>query len=351
MPYIVPSFAEIRARQLRDARNLDATAPTDADSDLYIRASCTASAVDGLYAYQHWQTRQILPDTADPEYLEQHCALRGITRKAPTCSTGTMTLSGQAGALVPAGTEGRDDDGELYLTTASAILAGEGAAATAQVPCRAQKAGALPDRRGARITLVSAPSGVQATGLLDLDGGTDAETDAALLDRLLDYMRTPPAGGTAADYRRWAREVPGVADAQVYPLRQGPGTVDVVITGQDGIPGADVVAAAQAHIDAERPLGCQATVYAPVPLPVHMSLALRVSGDATLLTLRGPVLAALEAQFALLRPGDALVLARCIAAVAGLEGVADVAVLQPAANPAPTALQWCRLGELALEAL
>ncbi len=29
--------------------------------------------------------------------------------------------------------------------------------------------------------------------------------------------------------------VPGVADATVYPLRQGPGTVDIVIVGEDGI--------------------------------------------------------------------------------------------------------------------
>lgn len=351
MPYTVPTFAEIRARQLRDARNLDATAHTDADSDLFIRASCVASAVDGLYAFQHWQTRQILPDTADPEYLEQHCALRGITRKAATCAAGTLTLTGRAGAYVPSGTEARDEEGELYLTTAAATLAGEEADATAQVPCRAQKAGAMPDRREARVTLLAAPSGVQSTGLLDLDGGTDAETDSSLLGRLLDYMREPPAGGTAADYRRWAREVPGVADAQVYPVRQGPGTVDVVITGQDGIPGADVVAACQAHIDEECPLGIQATVYAPVLLTVDMTLALRVEGHATLLTLRPQVLEALEAQFALLKPGEALVLARCIAAVSGLEGVADVAVREPASNPAPSALHWCRLGEVTLEAM
>lgn len=350
MPYTVPTFAEIRARQLRDARNLDATAPTDGDSDLFIRASCVASAVAGLYAYQHWQTRQILPDTADPEYLEQHCALRGITRKAATCAVGTLTLTGRAGAVVPVGTEARDEEGALYLTTA-ATLAGEADAAQALVPCRAQKAGAMPDRRGARVTLLAAPSGVQSTALLDLDGGTDAETDSSLLGRLLDYMREPPAGGTAADYRRWAREVPGVADAQVYPVRQGPGTVDVVITGEDGIPGADVVAACQAHIDEECPLGIQATVYAPVLLTVEMPLALRVEGHATLLTLRPLVLEALAAQFALLKPGEPLVLARVIAAVSGLEGVADVAVRQPAANPAPTALHWCRLGEVVLEAM
>ena len=141
------------------------------------------------------------------------------------------------------------------------------------------------------------------------------------------------------------------ADAQVYPLRQGAGTVDVVITGPDGIPGEDVVAACQAHIDAERPVTALATVYAPLALSVDMTLKLCVAASATLESLRPDVRAALEAEIADLRPGEPLVLSRCAAAVSGLAGVADVVITAPAANVQPTDLQWCRLGTLTLEAL
>ncbi|WP_300710906.1 baseplate J/gp47 family protein [uncultured Desulfovibrio sp.] len=351
MGYEIPDFAAIRQRMLRDAANLDPTAPQDGDSDLFVRSSVTASAVSGLYDFLAWQARQLLPDTADSEYLEQHCALRGITRKPATRATGTLTLTGRAGAVVPAGTQAKDLSGVQYRTTASVTLSGPDEDATAAAPCEAVNAGALPDADDAPVTLLAAPSGVQSTARLTLTGGSDAEEDSALLARLLDYMRNPPSGGTAADYRRWAREVPGVAEAQVYPLRQGPGTVDVVISGPDGIPGADVLDACRAHIDSLRPVTAQANVYAPEALPVDMTLALAVEEAATLVSLRPDVLAALTAEFDALRPGEPLILSRCAAAVSGLAGVADVIVRLPQANVRPTALQWCRPGELTLEAL
>ena len=208
MGYDIPVFDAIRSRMLRDAANLDPTAPQDGDSDLFIRSSVTASAVAGLYDFLAWQARQLLPDTADPEYLEQHCALRGLTRKPATRATGTLALTGRDGAAVPVGTQCRDAAGILYQTTESAVLSGGEEDASARAACEAVTAGALPDVDDAPVTLLSAPSGVLSSARLTLAGGTDAEDDAALLARLLEYMRNPPSGGTAADYRRWAREVP-----------------------------------------------------------------------------------------------------------------------------------------------
>ena len=137
--------------------------------------------MSGLYDFLAWQARQLLPDTADPEYLEQHCALRGITRKPATRATGTLTLTGRAGAVVPAGTQAKDLSGVLYRTTAGATLSGAAEAATAAVPCEAVDAGALPDLDDAPVTLLAAPSGVQSAARLTLTGGSDAEDDATLL--------------------------------------------------------------------------------------------------------------------------------------------------------------------------
>ncbi|MHB9156270.1 MAG: baseplate J/gp47 family protein [Endomicrobiales bacterium] len=66
------------------------------------------------------------------------------------------------------------------------------------------------------------------------------ETDAELLARLLDYIRRPPAGGNQYDYARWAKEIANVTGAWVYPLAQGNGTVDVVITANNAVTGSEI---------------------------------------------------------------------------------------------------------------
>lgn len=66
------------------------------------------------------------------------------------------------------------------------------------------------------------------------------ETDADLLDRLLSYIRRPPAGGNQYDYARWAKEVANVTGAWVFPLAQGNGTVDVVITANPAVTGSEI---------------------------------------------------------------------------------------------------------------
>lgn len=67
-----------------------------------------------------------------------------------------------------------------------------------------------------------------------------SETDAELLTRLLDYIRRPPAGGNSSDYIKWAKEIDYVAEAWCFPLAQGLGTVDVVITADEDYTGSEI---------------------------------------------------------------------------------------------------------------
>lgn len=365
MPYTIPTFEAIRANYLRDVKNLDPQAHVDADSDNYIRGSATASAAHGLYHHQNWIARQILPGTADPEYLEQHAALRGMTLKEATKADGKITLAATAD-YVPAFGAGLavtylhtdEDTGEktpLSLLSTASWPGGMAPEGGIVLTCEAAQAGSFPALEGESVTLQSAPDGVASDAAATMYGGTDAETHAELLARLLFRMRNPPGGGTASDYVVWAMEVPGVSWAKCYPLRRGIGTVDVVILTKGGVPGPQLIANAQAHVDEKRPVTCRdCMVFAPAVTLVDITAKTRlIAGSGTTLPLMTPTARReLDARyFAALYPGDNFLVNRALAVLIGVNGVEDAAITGPAANIAGHALTWFRQGELNLEGM
>ena len=109
---------------------------------------------------------------------------------------------------------------------------------------------------------------VNLTGLTDYHseaaaGGTDAESDAALLARVRERVQRPPTSGNGYQYRQWAMEVAGVGSAKVVELPGGPGTVGVtLVDSNDRAPSEEIVEAVTAHIEEERPIGAAVTVTA-----------------------------------------------------------------------------------------
>ena len=160
--------------------------------------------------------------------------MRGLSRKPPVAAKGQLKLSGNAGASFAAGLKVRLGE-QLYTTQAAGQLDADGQGSVAVAADLPGLAGNRP--AGAVAELMAAPSGLASrVSFVSMDGGVDEEDDAALLARLLELIRRPPAGGNRHDYRRWALEVPGVSAAYVYPLRRGLGTVDVVITARTTCP-------------------------------------------------------------------------------------------------------------------
>jgi uncharacterized phage protein gp47/JayE len=351
MAFTTPDFAAIKTALLRDLANQLPDAAATSDSDFGVRAGATAASVEGLYEHQRWIARQVFPDTADTEYLELHASDHGLARKAATYATGAATFAGAAGAVIALGTEAKTVAGLSFLTTEAAVI---GAGGTAVVAVQASASGAASNLAAATaLTLTSAPSGVQGAASLATatTGGTDAETDAELLARVLDVMRNPPAGGNAADWRRWALEVDGVSAAYVFPLRRGLGTVDVLVTSAGGLPSGDILAAVQTHLDAERPAGASDfQVLAPSLVAVAVTAQVRLSG-LTLAQAQTAIATALAAYFETLEPGDPAYRSRIETAISGVDGVVDRVVTLPAATVEVGAVEWARLGTVTVELL
>lgn len=216
----------IRNAILRDIQSLEPTADVAVDSDYYVRASALASCTAGLYAHQNWIVRQYFPDTADSEYLEMHAKLRNIFRKNATYASGSLKVFGEQGAIINEGIQVKC--GELfYITKSSASIDDEGSATVKVIALTTGTSSNIKSDTPAMF--MAAPMGVrtECTLLSDVTGGTEAESDAALLNRLLERIRRPPSGGNKNDFRQWAESVDGVTSAYVYPLRRGEGTVDI----------------------------------------------------------------------------------------------------------------------------
>ncbi len=215
-----PTFEQIRERILRDTKSLWPDADISPDSDHYVHASRLASCAEGQYAHQSWIVRQIFPDTADREYLERHASMRGLRRRNPTTASGTLTVSGIAQSMLSDGLQVRIGQ-RFYRTTARAVI---GSGGTAEIPAIADELGAAANVRDGEAQLMAAPAGVSTECRLTVQGGTDRESDASLLARLLEIIRRPPAGGNRYDYKNWALSVDGVTSAYVYPPTRRTGT-------------------------------------------------------------------------------------------------------------------------------
>lgn len=331
MSFTTLDYQAIRDAILRDIGNQLPDANVSSDGDYAVRANSTGAAVEGLYQHQAWIVRQIFPDTADTDFMEQHASLLDKTYKAATVATGTVIFSGAAGSPVPIGTEAKTLGAVTYLTTASDAI---GADETVTIAAQASATGTAGNQAaGTALTLTAAPAGVLSSATIaSMSGGTAIETATSLLARLLFQLRNPPCGGAAHDYYSWAMSVDGVTAAYVYSNRRGYGTTDVVILTAGGIPGAPLVASVKAYIDTQRPVQADFLAFAPTAVPVNVAAGLTLAAGYTLAAVGAAINASLATYFATLKPGSPAYLHRVRAIVSGTAGVDDYVLTAPVAN-------------------
>ncbi|QGM80654.1 baseplate J/gp47 family protein [Otariodibacter oris] len=349
MAFITPTLEEIRDSILRDISSLEPRADISSDSDYYVRASALASCLSGIYAHQNWIARQAFPDTADSDYLEMHAGLRKIYRKNATYATGIVEVSGVVGSFVSENLIIKTEDDRYYITSSSGVIPEEG---VIQISVIASSSGVVGNLKNSTpATFMSAPVGVSSECLLlSVNGGTDQESDAELLVRLLERIRRPPSGGNKNDYKNWALSVDGVSSAYVYPLRRGEGTVDIAITSGDGLPSDEIVLACQNFIDSVRPVTAKSSlVIKPVLKPVNFEIEVKLDEEMELEVITKDIEQALSEYFLGLKPADPLVVSQIEAVVSDLIGVVDRKIVKPNANQqidAYSEMGWFKLGSL-----
>jgi len=152
------------------------------------------------------------------------------------------------------------------------------------------------------------------------------ESDEDLRTRTLEKISGTPASGNIDHYEAWCMEVPEILRAKVFPLARGNGTVDIVAVGSDGkAPSAAVLAAAQAVIDRERPVGADAQVRGAEETALNISAAVRLMDGAEIEAVCAAFTAALTAFCRDLALRAATVsYSKTLRLLLDCEGVADV---------------------------
>jgi uncharacterized phage protein gp47/JayE len=286
MPWATPTLKEVRGL-VRDSiqaylPGADAMVP---NSVLRVLSDNQGATCHLTLQYLDWLALQLIPDTAEQEWLDRHGDIwlvnaDGSTgRKAATFSTGTALMTGVAGTVVPVNTQ---------LSYAATVLGYETTeeitidpSAPTPVPLRALDPGSAGNlEQGATLSITSTVTGLDGTAtVVSLENGTDEETDDDLRGRVLERIREPPMGGAQYDYVAWAKAVGGVTRAWAAS-EMGIGTVtvrfmcDQLRASNGGFPLESDIDAVTAYINYKRPVSVKDTwVFSPIPQPIDVNIA------------------------------------------------------------------------------
>ena len=333
MAFNRPTLAEVRARVSSDLASRLGLSGLLPRSILLALANADAAAVHLLHGHLEYLARQQFPQTSDREGIIAWASLRGLTRKPATFAFGQTTFTGQEGATIPNATQLTRADGVKFKTRATVAISG-GSATVLTLALTAGEIGNTPAQ--SELKLASSLVGIASVAIVEppgLEFGVDAETDAELQARTLAAWRAPVRGGAQSDYVTWALEVAGVTRAWCTPNVVGIGTVGLSFAvdgaGYGPIPNAGDVALVLAYLLERRPVTAQLFVYAPIALPLDLTLSL-VPNTAAVKT-------AVEASVAdLLRrtssPGGTLLLSQIQEAISLATGETDHTLTDPVAD-------------------
>ena len=287
----------------------------------------------------NWMVNQWFVHLCDETFLPLHAVTWNVPRKPATKATGTVTVQGISGTIVPIGTRFQRTDGTTVTTTVESVL-GTGSTTLSIEAETVGIAGNIPT--GTVLQLVNPIAGLINTAtVVSLTGGAEIENVLPWRNRILYKIQNPPKCGHETDYQGWALEVAGVTRAWAVAWQAGTASVSVRFMMDDtyanGIPQSGDIATVDAYIrDGRKPVGAFLLVEAPIAQPVNFTIAL--TPDTT--TVRSSVVEALNALILQASaPGATLRYSQIREAIATAIGEDYHTLVSPTADVAATSYQ------------
>ncbi len=324
--------------------NYDAYTAERIKAEILAELAGTVETREGSYAntlvtpaaYQMFRNYQLVPqlllaafpDETAGEYIDEKAKDFGIVRTAGQKAHVTLRFTRRAGAVilapVPAGTVAATEDGLRFVTLEDAVFR----SLVADVPAQAEEIGRIYNVEAGAIRYLTVNlSGVESvTNPAAAEGGTDNETDAALLERYREHLRRPISSGNKNHYIAWAKEVSGIGNVAVVPIWNGPGTVKVIVAGPDKEPvGPETVSACAAHIEEERPIGAGVTVVSATAYSIDVEATVTLVDGHTAGEVQADLTAALKSFLEAMPYGEENLVrySRVLAMLLDCEGVEE----------------------------
>jgi uncharacterized phage protein gp47/JayE len=233
------------------------------NSVLRIMSDAMAGLTHLTLLYLDWLAKQLMPDTAEQEWLDRHGVIwltnadGSKGRKAATYADGDLQYAGDPGVIIPIGTL-LSGPSVQYQTTVAGTIGVDGLGSGHAVALTAGIIGNLEDGTELAYT-VGIPGTSTVTCFGAMSGGVEEENDDQLRERILFRIQNPPMGGALHDYVAWAMAVPGVTRAWAA-VEIGIGTVTVRFLMDDlysdnhGLPAEADIETVFDYVNSKRPV-------------------------------------------------------------------------------------------------
>lgn len=217
-------------------------------------------------------------------YLDDKCWEYGVERKIGTSAVGEVTFEGEDGTVISNGTTIYNND-LYYVVLNDADISNGKADLVVEAYEMGKKYNVL---KNTEFTLKENIQGVtKVYAKEDFKGGTDTETDEELRDRYFNTIKKSYTSGNVAHYETWTLEVNGVGSCKVYPLKNGNGTVEIVITNSDMLgASSELIESVKANIEEKRPIGANVSVVSATEKAININANITLSAGYELMEVK-----------------------------------------------------------------
>lgn len=321
-------------------------------SDIGIRMRVLSTQLSRLGAELEQIAADAFPQTATEKALELHAQARGLLRKPAQAATGVLRFRRTAvgnTVTIPIGTICSNRSGGLrFEILKEGSIPADGL--EVDIPARALAVGEVGNVAGGMVCMVlSAVTGISGvTNPHAFSGGSSAETDDALRQRLLSDLSNPPDSANRAYYLKTAGEVSGVRAVHLLPRVRGGGTLDAVIATHNGYDAASVAAQLEALYGQEREIGTDILVRPADALATEIAAMVSTEEGYSPDEVASACEESLTRYLGNLYIGQPLLLSRLSGCFLEVEGVENFRIVSPKQDVIPADDEIVSLGELSI---